>query len=243
MADTGALFYDNREVFANYQERRSQSTSANSTLELPIMRELLPPISALDIADLGCGDGVIGQELLAAGAQSYWGIDGSSNMVKLTQALHSSQFRVEQDFIESWQAEAESLDLVLSRLAFHYIESLTPVFERIYSALRPGGHFIFSVEHPVITSHQLSMKQGANRQDWIVDRYFVPGKREVSWMGGKVLKYHRTVEHYFQALLQCGFQVLNLRESEPQAQHFQDKKLLEKRQRVPLFLFLKALKT
>lgn len=250
MADAGAFFYDRTDVFKNYMERRQQETSANDTLEIPIITALLPELKDKTLLDVGCGDGQIATRLLQQGLKSYTGFDGSQNMVDLAkkhmekEALSREyQAYVEQGFIESWEYPLlETFDIVLSRLAFHYVESVEPVFEKIYQAMHQGGSFVFSVEHPVITSHQVSMKEGANRKDWAVDRYFEPGKRTVSWLGGQVLKYHRTVEHYFQALKSAGFTVEDLRESEPQPERFKNKTLFDKRRRVPLFLFFHARK-
>lgn len=243
MADTGALFYDNPSVFATYSDRRQQATSANDTLEAPVFRSLLPPVQDLDAIDLGCGDAALARELFAQGLRSYWGIDGSHRMIELAQQVTTGlPVRLEQDYLETWDAPATSTDLILSRLAFHYVEDPSPIFARMAQALRPGGHVVMSVEHPVITSHQVSMKQGANRQDWVVDRYFETGMRKVSWLGGEVLKYHRTIEDYFGGLQQAGLVVEALRESRPDPSLFKDKRLLEKRSRVPLFLFLRARK-
>ncbi|MGV3525676.1 MAG: class I SAM-dependent methyltransferase [Candidatus Sericytochromatia bacterium] len=243
MADTGALFYDNPSVFATYSDRRQQATSANDTLELPIFQSLLPPVDNLDVIDLGCGDAALARELFAQGLRSYLGVDGSHRMIELAQQVTAgTPARLEQDYLETWDAAPECCDLILSRLAFHYVEDPAPVFARMARALRPGGHVVLSVEHPVITSHQVSMKQGANRQDWVVDRYFETGMRKVSWLGGEVLKYHRTVEDYFTGLQDAGLVVESLRESRPNPKLFKDKRLLEKRSRVPLFLFLRARK-
>lgn len=249
MADTGALFYDNPEVFANYLERRQQPTSANDTLELPVIRELLPPVSGLDLLDLGCGDAGLAQELLPAGAKSYTGVDGSANMLKLAnqrlapQLGQNAEIRLIQGFIEdAGLYPPASYDLVISRLAFHYLESLPVVFSAIHATLRPGGWLVFSAEHPVITSHQLSVKQGSNRQDWTVDRYFSTGRRQFKWLGAEVIKYHHTLEDYFQALKSSGFSVEDLRESRPRPELFKDRKLLERRSRVPLYVFFQARK-
>jgi hypothetical protein len=57
-------------------------------------------------------------------------------------------------------------------------------------------------------------------------------------MGGRVEKYHRTVEDYFHALQHAGFVVEQLRESSPQRQHFRDEQTYLRRRRIPLFLFL-----
>lgn len=247
MADAGAFFYDREDIFKNYIARRQQDTSANDTLEMPIIQDLLPELTEKKLLDMGCGDGLVAQPLMAQGLGSYLGVDASQNMVDLAHKwiaeADNPRICVEQGFIENWEYPTEeTFDIVLSRLAFHYVESVAPVFEQIYAATRTGGHFVFSVEHPVITSHQVSLKEGANRKDWAVDRYFEPGKRTVSWLGGHVFKYHRTVEHYFQALKQVGFTIEDLRESEPRAEHFKNRALLEKRRRVPLFLFFRARK-
>lgn len=250
MADAGAFFYDRTDVFKNYMERRQQETSANDTLEIPIITALLPELTGKTLLDVGCGDAQIVTSLFNQGLKSYTGFDGSQNMVDLakkyieSEAFNSEhQACVEQGFIENWEYPSLAIfDVVLSRLAFHYVESVEPVFEKIYQSMHSGGSFVFSVEHPVITSHQVSMKEGANRKDWAVDRYFEPGKRTVSWLGGQVLKYHRTVEHYFQALKSAGFTIEDLRESEPRPELFKNKSLLDKRRRVPLFLFFHARK-
>lgn len=240
MGETGALFYDNQTVFNTYQERREQASSANQTLEWPIIQAWLSQRAYPNVLDLGCGDAAIAPWLLQQGTQAYLGLDGSSRMIDLAQQNRSSQIKVQQAYIENWHYPENHFDLILSRLAFHYIEDIAPVFAQVFNSLKPQSDFIFSVEHPVITSHQMGLKQGANRQDWVVDRYFQTGKRNVNWMGGQVLKYHRTVEDYYQSLKQAGFIIQDLRESRPDALHIKDKKLLEKRSRIPLFLLFSA---
>jgi hypothetical protein len=123
----------------------------------------------------------------------------------------------------------------------HYIQDLASVFTDVYRALVAGGRFIFSVEHPVITSCDRAWKPGG-RQDWIVDDYFETGPRVTSWMGGKVIKYHRTVEDYFFLSRQAGFIVNSVRESRPQRARFADKGTYLRRMRIPLMLFLSAVR-
>ncbi|WP_199313887.1 hypothetical protein [Leptolyngbya sp. FACHB-671] len=40
----------------------------------------------------------------------------------------------------------------MARLALHYVADLAPVFTNIFRTLAAGAQFVFSVEHPVITS-------------------------------------------------------------------------------------------
>jgi SAM-dependent methyltransferase len=140
--------------------------------------------------------------------------------------------------IEQWQAPQGAFDLAVARLSLHYLADLAPVFAQVYQALADGGQFVFSVEHPLITSCDRGWPAGTERQDWVVDDYFVTGARATAWMGGTVHKYHRTIEDYFSALQQAGFVVEQLRESRPRRELFADDRLYERRRRIPLFLFL-----
>jgi SAM-dependent methyltransferase len=142
--------------------------------------------------------------------------------------------------IEQWDYPPDSFDIVLSRLALHYVDDLAPVFQNVHQSLTTGGRFIFCVEHPVITSCNRSRGESGDdtRQDWIVDDYFVTGKREVKWLGKQVTKYHHTIEEYFALLQKANFTVTHLRESRPMPHRFADEALFQRRNRIPLFLFL-----
>ena len=95
-------------------------------------------------------------------------------------------------------------------MALHYVEDIRAVCAQVFQTLVPGGRFVFSVEHPVITSCDRAWQSGGPRQHWIVDGYFETGPRVTSWMGGRVVKYHRTIEDYFGALAGAGFRVVGI---------------------------------
>ena len=111
-----------------------------------------------------------------------------------------------------------------------------------YRSLADGGTLVFSIEHPVITSSDRGWDSGP-RQAWLVDDYFREGSRENSWLGGRVTKFHRTVETYYRLLQEAGFAVDRLRESSPQREWFADVAEYERRRRIPLFLFLRGVKS
>jgi hypothetical protein len=73
-----------------------------------------------------------------------------------------------------------------------------------------------------------------------VDDYFKTGLRVNSWLGGNVVKYHRTIEQYFQLLQTAGLRIDVLREAQPQRENFVDEETYARRQRIPLFLILAA---
>ncbi|TLS37267.1 class I SAM-dependent DNA methyltransferase [Pseudalkalibacillus caeni] len=239
----GSEAYENERFFEQYMARRARENSPNNTIEQPIMDELLGGVEGLDVLDLGCGDGTSGVSLLKKGAQSYTGVEGSGNMAKLARKnLADVNGRVHTSTMEKWNYPEKQYDLVISRLAFHYLEDLTPIFKKVYGALKPEGRFVFSVQHPVLTSTTKSAAKSGRRTDWIVDDYFQTGKRVEPWIDEKVVKYHRTTEDYFAELKKAGFQVEDLREGRPNQERFSDEQEFQRRNRIPLFLIFSAKK-
>jgi len=239
MSASGPAFYDDDAVFATYMAARQRPDGPNTTLEQPVTLELAGELAGRRVLDLGCGDAAFGRLVLACGGSAYLGVEGSRNMVTAAhETLVGISGQVQHCAIEDWQAPAAAFDLAVARLSLHYLADLAPVFAQVYQALTDGGRFVFSVEHPVITSCDRGWPAGTLRQDWVVDDYFATGARDTTWMGGTVRKYHRTVEDYFRALQEAGFVVEQLRESRPQREHFADQQNYARRRRIPLFLFL-----
>ncbi len=239
MGLAGPDFYDNDDVFKIYMAHRDRLDSPNETLEKPVLLELLGSLSGKRILDLGCGDAAIGSEALQQGCVAYVGIEGSHNMVALAhQNLAGTRGQVIQADLETWQVSGEAFDLVISRLVFHYLAGLDSVLIKAHQALVSSGRIVFSVEHPVITSSDRAWQGQGLRQDWIVDNYFESGKRVTQWLGGQVIKVHRTLEDYYLALQRAGFVVESLRESRPQRVRFSSEETYRRRMRIPLFLFL-----
>jgi len=237
--------YDDNDFFNKYIAKRKKGNSPNETIEKPIIDELIQSVEGKVILDLGCGDGKYGKELLQKGAQFYHGIEGSSNMYQLAlKNLPKENTTVEHQDIEQHNYAEAKYDLVLSRLVFHYIENLESLFNQIHKSLKLGGELIFSIEHPVITScyKAYNDKSIKKRQHWIVDDYFKSGERVNIWIEKEVIKFHKSLEEYFQIIKNTNFELLDLRESKPQKKHFKSEEDYQRRMRVPLFLILKLKK-
>lgn len=110
--------------------------------------------------------------------------------------------------MEDLEFPAETFDIVISSLAFHYVKEYEQLMKRIVMWLKQGGELVFSVEHPVFTSY--------GTQDWYynadgnilhfpVDNYYYEGERNAVFLGEKVTKYHRTMTTYINSLLENGF--------------------------------------
>ncbi|MEC0240342.1 methyltransferase domain-containing protein [Paenibacillus dokdonensis] len=243
MEHRGSEFYDDALIFKKYLDRRSWTENANDTLEKPIILQLIGDVTGLEILDLGCGDASFGNELLDAGAVSYTGIEGSANMVEeAKKTMHRSKTEIIHTAIEDWDFPDSRFDMAISRLVLHYIEDVEAIFKKVYQSLVDGGSFIFSVEHPVMTSSYGLPREEGMKQDWIVDQYFHTGIRKQEWLGGTAVKYHRTIEDIYSALQHAGFNITRLRESKPDQANFQHNETYQRRMRIPLFLFFSAQK-
>ena len=243
MNHKGPEFFDNDDVYRTYTERRRNPENPNDTLELPVLLELTGDMTDLRIIDLGCGNAGFGRHALEQGAQSYLGLEPSEKMLHdARKTLGGTAGEAVKASIENWTYPELSADLVISRLALHYVEDFNKTCADVFKLLSDHGRFVFSVEHPVLTSCYRSMESTDLRTDWIVDDYFVTGARVNPWMGNSVIKYHRTIEDYFVALQEADFVVEALRESRPKREHFSSQETYERRLRIPLFLYLTALK-
>jgi SAM-dependent methyltransferase len=239
----GPSFYDDAVIFQTYMKRRERADTPNDTLELPVVEELLGNVAGHDVLDLGCGDGRFGLSLLKCQASSYTGIDGSENMVRVAQAnLAGKAGTARRERLEELSLSPGVFSRVCARLVLHYLEDLTHTFRAVSESLRSNGLFVFSVEHPVITSSDIAAQDSGLRQNWTVDDYFNTGPRVTNWMGGRVVKHHRTVEDYFAAVQAAGLVVEALREARPRREHFPDEALFNRRKRIPLFLIVAARK-
>ncbi len=208
-------------------------------MEHPALAEELGPVSGLRVLDLGCGEAEIGRELLSAGAARYRGIDGSTRMIEAARrVLAGTTGEAVLCDIEDLAEPAESFDLVLSRMALHYVADLGPVLRAARACLAPGGRVVLTVVHPVITSSDARASSTEPRQNWVVDDYFNTGPRDQRWLGARTLWHHRTIEDYVFELRDAGFALVNLRECAPHRERFDDDAEFERRRRIPLVLLL-----
>ncbi|MDE7004367.1 MAG: class I SAM-dependent methyltransferase [Oscillospiraceae bacterium] len=211
--------YDDPQFFEKYsQMSRSQQGLAEAG-EWRELEKLLPDFSGRQVLDLGCGYGWHCGYAAAHGAADVLGTDISQKMLDVARERNpgpSIEYR--QAAMEDLRFSDGSFDVVLSSLAFHYVEDFGPLVRNINRWLAPGGSFVFSVEHPVFTAY--------GSQDWYygpdgeilhfpVDNYYMEGRREAVFLGERVVKYHRTLTIYLDALLQNGFQILRLVEPQP----------------------------
>ncbi len=238
---TGGPFYDEAEVLDRYRSRDPEVSNPNTTMERPAVLAELGDVRGKRVLDLGCGDTDLGRRLLEAGCAGYTGLDGSARMIRLPpETLRGTSAVLVHGAIEDLDEPAASYDVVTSCLALHYVADIVDVLARVHRCLVPGGRFVLSVVHPIITSHDARGSGSQLRTNWLVDDYFLTGPRQRQWHGSVATWHHRTIEDYVRALTRAGFQLASLGECPPHPSRFDDPGEHARRQRIPLFLLLTA---
>lgn len=234
-------FYEDEHRLDHYLKHRHQAvTSPNLVMEDPAFMAAIGDLAGKRVLDLGCGDGAFGAQCVEQDCASYLGIDGASGMIERAQQRCPDQrAHFEVADMATFTPQPDSVDLVASRLALHYLDDLSPTLSAARSALTTGGRLVVSVLHPVLTSGPTT--PAGQRQDQIVDDYFSPGPRTREWFGAPVVWHHRTINGYIEAFRQAGLSLDGLSECPPVESLFGDNTdEFERRKRVPLFLMLAA---
>jgi SAM-dependent methyltransferase len=237
--------YDDSTFFEKYSQMNRSIHGLAGAGEWKTLENMLPDFRGKRVLDLGCGFGWHCQYALEHGAASVVGVDLSERMLEVAQERTSTKIHYICTAIEAVQFPHNNFDVVISSLAFHYLESFEPIARNVFTWLASGGDFVFSVEHPIFTA------QGS--QDWVrdeegrilhfpVDRYFEEGQRKTTFLGERVIKYHRTLTTYLMTLLQQGFEITGVVEPQPDEQMLATVDGMKEELRRPMMLIVSARK-
>ncbi|WP_152655922.1 bifunctional 2-polyprenyl-6-hydroxyphenol methylase/3-demethylubiquinol 3-O-methyltransferase UbiG [Oceanobacillus sp. CFH 90083] len=235
--------YDDHPFFQAYADMDRSKRGLEAAGEWHILKEMLPDFKGKKVLDLGCGFGWHSRYAKEQGAESVIGTDISERMLAQAKELtDDSGISYLHQAIEDMDFSEASMDIVISSLALHYIESFDSVCEKVYTILKPGGSFVFSVEHPIFTARKeqdwIYDKAGGEPLYWPVDYYQIEGKREASFLNEKVIKYHRTVSAFINSLIQTGFDILRVEESVPSEEMLEKVPAMKHELRRPMFLMI-----
>ncbi|MFV0394761.1 MAG: class I SAM-dependent methyltransferase [Coprobacillaceae bacterium] len=236
--------YDNKEFFSKYSQMDRSVKGLSAAGEWETLKSIMPNLKNKSMLDLGCGFGWHCQYAIDEGAKKVVGIDISTNMLEVAKEKTDSRIEYEVKAMEDINYPNETFDVVLSSLALHYIKDFNIVVDKVYSSLKKEGVFLFSVEHPVFTaegSQNWKYKENGDINYFPVNNYFYEGKRNTSFLGEKVVKYHRTLTTYIQLLLDIGFSIHKVIEPMP-SKHLLDVPGMKDEMHRPMMLIIYAVK-
>lgn len=238
--------YDDNAFFRKYSQMDRSVKGLEGAGEWKTLERLLPDFRDKDVLDLGCGFGWHCRYAAEHGAASVLGVDISSKMIAKARSMGNEgiiEYRCMP--MEDIQLPEASFDIVISSLAFHYTPDFNGVCRNVFRWLKPGGVFIFSVEHPVFTAQgtqDWQHDESGNIMHWPVDRYFMEGPRQAVFLGEEVTKYHRTLTSYLGALAANEFEVTALEEPQPPRELLESVPGMQDELRRPMMLIISARK-
>lgn len=236
--------FDDPEFFSGYKALREQAHNYNELLEQPALRTLLPDPAGRTVLDAGCGAGDLSAFLTARGATTH-GVDLSEKMLALAQKRYP-ELSFERLALEDIASLEQSYDLVVSSLAFHYVEDYEALIASIRERLKPGGELLFSIEHPltVADKQRRYWVQDADGTDhYAFDDYQTEGRRESRWFIDGVVTYHRTLSSLLRPFLNAGWTLEAVEEPVPSEEAIMQMPRIARELRKPSFLIVKAKKT
>ena len=207
--------YDDPIFFEGYRNLRRTESGLNAAIEDPAVASVLPDLGGLEILDLGSGFGDFCRWARKNGAAKVVGVELSERMItEAGQRTSDPRISYVQAAMEDFSIGPKAYDVIVSRMALHYVSDYRGMVGSIYRGLRGGGVFVFSVEHPICTALCRGWHEDAEGKPlfWPVDDYGREGERRHHWFVAGVIKYHRTVETYVNTLLDAGFGLARLLE-------------------------------
>lgn len=238
--------YDNDKFFDQYSQMSRSVDGLKGAGEWHTLEKMLPDFQGKRVLDLGCGFGWHCHYAIEHGASYVLGIDLSEKMLEEARKRNDSPLiEYRRMAIEDYDYPPEKYDVVISSLAFHYLESFQDICEKVHRCLTRGGTFVFSVEHPIFTaygSQDWFYDEQGNKLHWPVDRYFTEGKRQAVFLGEEVVKFHKTLTTYVNGLIRNGFEITGLIEPEPDETLLDSIPGMRDELRRPMMLLVSAVK-
>lgn len=178
---------------------------------------LLGDVGGRRVLVLGCGGGQDAVVLARRGAHVV-GIDLSDEQIRFARDLAQKEGLdvpfVQGNVEELPHVDSETQDIAVSAHALNYVEHADRCFAEVFRVLKPGGVFVFSVQHPMDAClddrrpHAVIKGYWEVQHDWEWE-YTEAGLKE------RFRSWYRTVADWFALLQEAGFQVERLLEPPP----------------------------
>ncbi len=212
--------YDNEIFFDGYKRIRDNQANANNLFEIPALFSIMPDLTGKKVLDLGCGFGEHCARFIKEGAENVVGIDISEKMLEIARKEnnHAKITYINMPMEDMEELEGQ-FDVVVSSLAFHYVEDFEGVVKNVYKKLSENGTFVFSQENPLCTCHsggdRWTRDVNGEKLFMNLSNYSVEGERESAWFIDNVKKYHRMFSTIVNTLVEAGFQIEKMLEPIP----------------------------
>lgn len=237
--------YDDEKFFGQYAQMSRSREGLSGAGEWHQLEKLFPDVCGKKVLDLGCGYGWHCRYAVEQGADQVLGIDISGRMIQEAEKRNADAgiiYRV--CGLEEYDYPQDTWDCVISNLVLHYISDLEKIYRQVYRTLKPGGTFLFNIEHPVFTvapGQDWVRDESGTPLYWPVDDYFQAGERKTHFLGYEVTKQHHTLTQILGGVLRCGFVLEAVEEAHPSEEMMHLPEMKDEMRR-PMMLLVKARK-
>jgi SAM-dependent methyltransferase len=204
--------------------------------------EVVPPPSGLTL-EVGCGEGRVSRDLKARGHEVV-ALDSSPTLVRHAhEADPQSQYLIAE--AERLPFSASTFALVVAYNSLQNVRDMPMSIREVDRVLKPSGRFCLCIAHPMSDAGRFENAEPGAR--FIIKGTYYGPRRvdEKVEQDGLEITFHGlaySLEEYTRALEKNGFLIDLVREPRPEDDAVSRRPSLARWQRVPLFLFLRAVK-
>lgn len=210
---------------AYWDKRMGEGNDFVNVLCWPVIEEMLSVRPGQLVLDVACGNGLTSRRLGRLGARVV-AFDVAEEMIRFARARSSAddgdiRYHVLDARDEEGIAEVceEKLDAALSNMALFDMAEIEPLFRTLFSLLKPGGCFVFSMMHPCFNQAHSALfcereevdGEEVNTYGVRVSGYMTPTMHMGRALAGQPLPqpyFHRPLHSLLSIGLEAGF-VLN----------------------------------
>jgi SAM-dependent methyltransferase len=206
--------------------------------------EILPAPRSLTL-DIGCGEGRVTRDLAARGHRTI-GIDSSPTLVRYAGDEHTDGGYLVAD-AAALPFPDGTFDLVVAYCSLMDFDDMPGAVAEASRTLAPGGHFCFSITHPVADAGKFASRD--EEAPFVIQgTYFGPRPYEGGTFRRAGLEmtfrgWSHSIEEYSRALEEAGMQMEIIREPQPSREGILERSSMSRWTRLPQFLQVRAVKS
>ncbi len=174
---------------------------------LPLIAERLPDEPGALLVDVGCGEGQVSR-LAAAAGMTVIGVDPSGLQIAEAERRGGgpTYCRAGADALPVRDGAAAA---VVACLVFEHIDDLDAAIDEVARVLRPGGRFLFLLNHPLLQTPGSGWIDDQildpPEQYWRVGEYLVEAETMEEVTAGAYVRFlHRPLGRYLNSLRRAG---------------------------------------